>query len=313
MLFTKHSFSLFALASTLAWGTHAAPKWGGWGGHGGCPAKTVYISTNGASNAVVAISVGADGLLDAIASVTPTGGVGGAEINNVTTGSLAGPDSFGSQGSLQVVGDVSSNNTAHLTCSPNTNSPLQLLFVVNAGSSTLSTFKINPYNPSSLTPLSTTSTGGDFPISVAVSPALGLVCVANTGAATGVSCASFSSAGTSSFDALRPIALGQTTPTHRTPQRPSSSPLLRRQLPTPHHRQRRPDPQRHHPLLCHQLHRLLLAEIRWLHTRLRLPRRLQSPLRHHHHPGHIQTPRLRRRFRRLTPRSQQPSHAHRPD
>ena len=118
MVFTKHSFSSLVLASTLACGALAAPKWGGWGGHQECPAKTLYIATNGASNAVVAISVGSGGLLDAVTSVTPTGGVGGAAINNVTTGSLAGPDSFGSQGSLQVAGDVSLTNTSHPALPP---------------------------------------------------------------------------------------------------------------------------------------------------------------------------------------------------
>lgn len=89
----------------------------------------------------------------------------------------------------------------------------QFLFAVNPGSNTLSTFWIDPKCPSDLKLLGEPVwTGGDFPVSVCASPELQIVCVANTGANAGVSCANFGSGGTGAFDSIRPIYLHQTNP-----------------------------------------------------------------------------------------------------
>ena len=63
------------------------------------------MTNEGAGNSVIAIDVGNDGLLTAVSNIVSTGGTGGSLINS--TDMPAGPDAFGSQGSVQVVGDVS--------------------------------------------------------------------------------------------------------------------------------------------------------------------------------------------------------------
>jgi hypothetical protein len=89
----------------------------------------------------------------------------------------------------------------------------QMLFAVNAGSNSVSAFKISWENPTKLTLLgSPVITNGDFPVTIAVSSSLGIACVGNTGVHSGVSCASYSESGLGPFDALRPIPLGQTKP-----------------------------------------------------------------------------------------------------
>ena len=56
-------------------------------------------------------------------------------------------------------------------------------------------------------------TGGDFPVSVAVSTAPGLACVGSAGSQSGVSCSRFNpDTGLEGFDSLRPIPLGQSNP-----------------------------------------------------------------------------------------------------
>jgi hypothetical protein len=55
------------------------------------------------------------------------------------------------------------------------------------------------------------STMGDFPATVAVSSALKMVCAANTGARSGVSCSSYSMSGMSGFDSMRSMSVGQST------------------------------------------------------------------------------------------------------
>lgn len=90
----------------------------------------------------------------------------------------------------------------------------QYLFAVNAGSNTVSMFTIDTDSPTNLTPVgSPQSTNGDFPVSIAASLDLNLVCVANTGLPSGVSCANFSaSTGLDAFDTLREFSIGQTNP-----------------------------------------------------------------------------------------------------
>lgn len=56
-----------------------------------------------------------------------------------------------------------------------------------AGSNTISSFSINVHRPTQLTLIGEPiSSGGEFPISVAVSPRTGQVCVANAGSVNGV-------------------------------------------------------------------------------------------------------------------------------
>lgn len=87
------------------------------------------------------------------------------------------------------------------------------MFVVNAGSNTVSMFIIDPAHPTKLTMVGEpTDVGGEFPNTVAASTKNNLVCVGSTGAKAGISCASFSCDGIGAMDALRPIELNQTTP-----------------------------------------------------------------------------------------------------
>ena len=67
-------------------------------------AKAIYLLTNDASNAVIALKVNRDGTLSQ-GSITPTGGKGANEIN-VMTGMPAGPDALSSQSALTIAGSV---------------------------------------------------------------------------------------------------------------------------------------------------------------------------------------------------------------
>jgi hypothetical protein len=75
-------------------------------------------------------------------------------------------------------------------------------------------FSISSTDPTKLTCLgSPQSTLGDFPVSVSLSTKLSVACVANSGARAGVACLTMSAKGLAPLDtALRPFALGQTTP-----------------------------------------------------------------------------------------------------
>lgn len=72
--------------------------------------------------------------------------------------------------------------------SSSTNSQ-QVLLAVNPGSNTLSMFTIDPWNPTSLSPVGTPApTLGDFPVSVTISQKLNQACVANSGTNAGIAC-----------------------------------------------------------------------------------------------------------------------------
>ena len=89
-------------------------------------AKVVYTINNEKENAVVAIRVGADGMLQAAgASKTPTGGAGANGVDD--KGEPAAPDPLFSQSALTVAG--------------------KNLFAVNAGSNTLTMFAIDATDP----------------------------------------------------------------------------------------------------------------------------------------------------------------------
>ncbi|RYP08267.1 hypothetical protein DL764_002001 [Monosporascus ibericus] len=154
--------------------------------------KAVYLLTNDAENAVVALPINADGTLSKGTS-TKSGGKGATSINGAT-GELAATDALISQGALTVAG--------------------QFIFAVNAGSNTLSMLSISETDPTKLTLVGEpVEVPGEFPNTVAASAKNSLACVAMTGAVAGISCASFDGEkGLGAMDDLRPIDLGQSTP-----------------------------------------------------------------------------------------------------
>jgi len=80
-----------------------------------------------------------------------------------------GPDPFFSQGAIKVSG--------------------KNVFTVNAGSNTATMFSINKREPAKLKMVGQpVSTGGEFPVSVAISKQSGQVCVLNGGKVNGVNC-----------------------------------------------------------------------------------------------------------------------------
>ncbi|KIJ51576.1 hypothetical protein M422DRAFT_157271, partial [Sphaerobolus stellatus SS14] len=84
-----------------------------------------------------------------------------------------------------------------------------------AGSNTISTFAVDPRDPTKLQPIGKpVSSGGEFPVSVAVSKKRGLVCVLNAGRINGVNC--FKPSNTKGLvpapNTQRSMNLTQTTP-----------------------------------------------------------------------------------------------------
>ncbi|KAI1609537.1 hypothetical protein EDD36DRAFT_446205 [Exophiala viscosa] len=151
------------------------------------PEKALYVMSNEVSgNNVVAVSIAANGSLFGGKSVS-TGGIGGNYVSP-TDGHPLVPDALSSQDSLIAVG--------------------KFLFATNAGSNTVSMFTkemtglelLGAPKPSL----------GQFPTTLAASLEAKLICVANTGAQSGISCASFSEDGLSDFDMLRPLDVGET-------------------------------------------------------------------------------------------------------
>ncbi|KAI4713760.1 hypothetical protein J4E89_001207 [Alternaria sp. Ai002NY15] len=152
--------------------------------------KAIYMLTNDAENAVVALPIGADGMLSQ-GKVMKTGGAGSIAVD--ADGKPATPDALVGQSALTVVG----NN----------------LFAVNAGSNTLTMMTISANDPTSLACAGKpVAIPGEFPNTVAASAKNKLACVGTTGAVAGISCASFSEQGLGQMDDLRPFDLGQTTP-----------------------------------------------------------------------------------------------------
>lgn len=106
----------------------------------------VFVQTNRASgNTVKVFERASDGTLSSAGPEVPTGGLGGAAVG-------APGDSLASQGSL-----VFSDG---------------LLFAVNAGSNTVSVLRVNGVN---VTPVQQISSGGLFPVSIAVRDDLAFV------------------------------------------------------------------------------------------------------------------------------------------
>jgi 6-phosphogluconolactonase (cycloisomerase 2 family) len=149
------AFALAAPAATAAVGASsgspaaaAQPAWAG-------PSNAVFVQTDAASgNQVEAYSRAADGALTLVHGYA-TGGLGGA-----LTGSVV--DHLASQSSLAY-------DSAH-----------RLLYAVNAGSNTVSVFAVDG---TSLTLRQTISSGGTFPVSIAVHGDLVYVLNAENGGA----------------------------------------------------------------------------------------------------------------------------------
>jgi hypothetical protein len=66
--------------------------------------KAIYMLSNDASNAVVAVPIGADGLLS-MGTLTPTGGAGSNVIDG-STNTPAGPDALDGQSCLTIADNV---------------------------------------------------------------------------------------------------------------------------------------------------------------------------------------------------------------
>ncbi|KAI9806641.1 MAG: hypothetical protein M1825_006098 [Sarcosagium campestre] len=177
------SLGIFALAAAL-------PSLGGKEAASG-NARAVYLLSNNDQNSVVAINVRQDGTLGS-GRMTATGGKGGVLIDGMTK-KPATTDALASQSALAIAGDK--------------------LVAVNAGSNTISLFRIHKRDPTLLIPLGKpVDTLGDFPVSVAASERLGVACVGNTGTRAGVACFTMHDTGLCSGDGLRPFALNQTVP-----------------------------------------------------------------------------------------------------
>ncbi|KAJ3865421.1 hypothetical protein EV359DRAFT_72429 [Lentinula novae-zelandiae] len=146
-------------------------------------------------NYVVAADIGSDGQLT-LRSAYATGGIG-SHVVAAGTGATTGPDGLNSQGAISV--SASSN----------------MLVTVNAGSHTVTLFKIDENDPSNLTIVGEPiSSGGHFPTSIAFNHAGDTVCVLNGGTINGVSC--FHVNQTSGLQIIpettRYLHLNQTTP-----------------------------------------------------------------------------------------------------
>jgi len=128
------------------------------------PAGAAYFITNEPNgNFIVGSEIGTDGKLT-FKHATFAGGRGAHGVTNAI-----GPDAFFSQGAIRTAG--------------------RSVFTVNAGSNTIAMFSIDPKDPANLRMVGRpVSTGGEFPVSVAVSKQSGQVCVLNGGRVNGVNC-----------------------------------------------------------------------------------------------------------------------------
>ncbi|THU97699.1 hypothetical protein K435DRAFT_965340, partial [Dendrothele bispora CBS 962.96] len=149
-------------------------------------------------NYIIASDIGSDGKLNTRRAVY-TGGLGGHSNNG------GGGDGLLSQGSVAV------------------SSTSNMLAVVNAGSSTISLFSIDPSEPSSLKLVGAPiSSGGQFPNSVAFNKDGDMVCALNSGEVNGVSCFSVSANSVAPLtQTQRSLGLNQTTPSTGPPGSPS--------------------------------------------------------------------------------------------
>ncbi|KAF1985600.1 hypothetical protein K402DRAFT_334137 [Aulographum hederae CBS 113979] len=160
-------FSLFFLFIATAFASPSSFRGHHWG-QGSVDNKALYFLQNDPTGAsIVSLELDQYGKVSN-AVQTPTGGSGLQGIT-AATGDLQGPDSLFSQAQV-VVGD-------------------NFLFTVNAGSNTVSMFKISPHDPThpKLVGMPVDSMG-DFPVSITYASALKTACVLNGGARSGVAC-----------------------------------------------------------------------------------------------------------------------------
>jgi len=130
-----------------------------------CSGAAYFITNYPSGNQVLAMNIASNGTLSGI-TPTSTGGLG-ASCN--CTPALFNP--LVSQGSIR------------------TNAAKKILVTVNAGSNTLSMFKIDLENPAKLTMVgSPVSSGGEFPNSIAINDQGTMACVLNAGRVNGVNC-----------------------------------------------------------------------------------------------------------------------------
>ncbi|KAJ3251281.1 hypothetical protein HK103_002551 [Boothiomyces macroporosus] len=149
-----------------------------------------YLMTNDpAGNNIVVSAIGQDGKLSIVNTVS-TGGKGG---NGIADKSDKGPDSLFSQDSVIVGGNF--------------------LFNVNPGSNSVSMFSIDQADPTRIKLLQTADSCGDFPVALAFSSKLQMLCVVNGGANNSVMCYSVGANGLQGLpDTTRPLGFKQTTP-----------------------------------------------------------------------------------------------------
>ena len=174
--------------------------------------KAIYFLTNDAENAVVAVPIGADGMLSK-GTVMKTGGAGSIAVDD--KGKPATPDALVGQSALTVVGNVSHQpeSSLDIACARIQLTELENLFAVNAGSNTLTMMAISSDDPTALSAVGKpVAVPGEFPNTVAASAKNKLACVGTTGAVAGISCATFSDKGLGKMDGLRAFDLGQKTP-----------------------------------------------------------------------------------------------------
>ncbi|KAL8654195.1 MAG: hypothetical protein Q9226_003529 [Calogaya cf. arnoldii] len=186
--------SALATASAVVATPNAIKKSNPFKEKNGSTPKVIYFMDNeAAGNSIVAMTVGADGMLSE-GGRTPTGGKGASGIDGNTT-MPAGPDALFSQSALTVQGNW--------------------MVAVNPGSNTMTLFSIGTKDPTKLTMIGKpVDTMGEFPNTVAISHKNKLACVGNTGAKAGIACFSIHHR-----EGLKPVAesqisfdLGQTTP-----------------------------------------------------------------------------------------------------
>lgn len=135
-----------SLSSLLGAVAASALIGGCFGGSGN--SNTAYVMTNGAAgNTVLALRINSNGTLTQIGGFA-TGGNGTGITETPLAGPIDGIDPLGSQGSIAISGDG------------------RYLFAVNAGSNTISAFRIS--GNGSLTLIETEPSGGTSPVSVAV-------------------------------------------------------------------------------------------------------------------------------------------------
>ncbi|KZL84172.1 3-carboxymuconate cyclase [Colletotrichum incanum] len=147
--------------------------------------KGKYTITNDKVNAVVAVPISSNGMLSGRISIS-TGGAGSNFFDSTTNGPAA-PDALASQSALTIAGTK--------------------LFVVNAGSNTMTMFAIDQSNPTKLT-----MSLGNFPIQSLRRKKNSLVCVGSSGTKSGISCINFSKNGVGAMDMLRSVDLNRITP-----------------------------------------------------------------------------------------------------